>query len=140
MIVRLLKTREIWAWLAVASLGALLLLQHFVFRQQFEEAPAELGIDTLIAQVKRDLEASEEARLREGKAPLFKVDTFDLEIHFTVRRSLSTEAGARLEVVTLGSSADVGGERTQKITLHMKAIDANNGGSIPGSSDLVPLH
>lgn len=134
------RSREALAWFIAAVLAAALVYQHVTLRQAMEQAPVELGIDQLIAQVKADLEAAERTRLQEGKVPLFKVDTFDLEIHFAVRRSASSEAGARLEVVTLSGKTDVAAEKTQKITLHMKTIDyGNGGGSMPGSSGLIPV-
>lgn len=131
------ERREIWAWLVAASLGGVLLYQYFTLQEKFEEVPTELGIENLIAQVKHDLETSEETRLREGKAPLFKVDAFDLEIHFGVRRSASSEGSARLEVVTLGGKTDAATERIQTITLHFKAVEYGGGGTIPGSSELI---
>src|SRR6266536_4938277 len=84
---------------------------------------SELHIDTLIEQVKHDLEAVDEKRLRENKAGLFKVDTFDLEINFVVKHTDSANAQMSYEVVTVGGKSEVSAEKVQKISLHFKAVD-----------------
>jgi hypothetical protein len=97
-----------------------------------------LGIDTLIEQVKQDLENLDDRRRQQNKAALFIVESFDLEINFVVRESQSGEAGLKYEVVTVGGKSEVNTEKVQKITLRMKA-EGVGPGEVKGTGGFVPV-
>ena len=89
----------------------------------------------LIEQVKSDLESIDEKRIDKNEAPLFSVETFDLEINFVVRESQSGEVRGEYEVVTVGGRSEFSAEKIQKIVLHLKAAEQGREGSVKASEE-----
>ncbi len=93
--------------------------------------PAELGVKDLIRAVKHELYQAELERfeVRDGVAkekelPLFKVESFDLEIRFFVRQRASAGVSAEPQFVVVDTETEISAERTQTIQLHM-TVDAD---------------
>src|SRR5262245_8580424 len=92
----------------IATIAVILILLSLLFYKHWRndpartEPPKSLGIDTLIEQVKQDLENMDDRRRQQNEEALFKVDTFDLEINFVVRETQSGEGSLKYEVVTVG--------------------------------------
>jgi len=113
-----------------AVLGfVILVLLSLLFYKHWKGQPApvppkkELEIKQLIETVKQQLEAADQQREADGKAPLFRVETLQLEINFVVKDSHSTNASGNFEVVTVGGQTEFSREQVQKISLQFKAID-----------------
>jgi hypothetical protein len=78
----------------------------------------ELKIETLIREVKRQLEKADEAEQRAHRAALFKLETFDLEVAFTVK----SDASAGVKLYAVQADTHVEAERVDRISLHWKAL------------------
>jgi hypothetical protein len=137
----LAKAEDIVIGIVILTLLALLAYKHLTSDVAGNKPPETgLGIDKLITQVKHDLEVVDEERIRENKAALFRVETFNLEVNFVVRRTDSAEAQMKYEVVTIGGKSDVSAEKVQKIILHFKAVDySREETDIPGPGEFKPL-
>jgi hypothetical protein len=86
------------------------------------DAPPHLGIDSLINQVRADLENLEVKRESAGVQPLFELQSFDLEVSFVVKQSRKATGSFETEVITVGGEAEHSNEATQRITLHMHTV------------------
>jgi hypothetical protein len=80
-----------------------------------------LGIQELVRRVQAEVEQSEDSRIRSGIAPLFELNDFDLEINFVVKTRTTAQGELEYHFVTVNSESEVSSEKTQKITLRMKA-------------------
>ena len=119
------KPLKLWKVAAVAALAGL--TGWMVFRWEMEPVALEdssrgLGIQTLVSQLRHELEQMEEDRLTHERGALFKVKDFDLELSFVIRKSQKDSAEIHPEVVTVGSEREFGRENTNKITLHMELV------------------
>ncbi len=137
----LARTDDIVIGIVLLILFALLAYRHL--RAEAVEGPSadgQLHIDKLIEQVKQDLEAADEKRIRENKAALFKTETFDLDINFVVRQTASANAQLSYEVVTVGGKSEISAEKVQRISLHFKAVDyGKEDADIKASGEFKPL-
>ncbi len=77
-----------------------------------------LGLQTLVNQLRSELENMELARTTSGD--FFKLKDFDLELEFVVKRSSKETGKLEYQVVTAEMERELGSERTNKVTLHME--------------------
>jgi len=134
------KPDEVIIMVVIFMLISVLLYRYFRNTQTSTNENKDVSIETLIEQVKNSLEIVDEKRMKENKAALFKVDSFELEIHFVVKEAQSGEASVRYEAVTVGGRTEVSAEKVQKIILHMKAIDYDNSDqTLQGNQEFVPI-
>jgi Trypsin-co-occurring domain 2 len=105
-----------------------LLLSFVAIKRIISKKPSQgkdeptLGVQTLVENVKNDLEQIDIDRIKQNKAALFNVKTFDLEINFIAKKTNSSDAKFDYQVVTLGGGEEVSQEQVQKIMLHFEAV------------------
>jgi hypothetical protein len=109
--------------LIVACVVFALLIDHYVIEPK-HEAATSLGIDALAEKVRSELENLESWRQSNGKAALFELKDFDLEVSFVVKQSNKAKGELTAEVITVGGEAEHSKEATQKVVLHMGVIPA----------------
>ncbi|HQR35751.1 MAG TPA: hypothetical protein PLK30_23635 [Blastocatellia bacterium] len=99
-----IKSEETVIGFVILVLLSLLLYKHW--KGQAAPAPSsanqELEISQLIQKVKQELEAADQQREADGKAALFRAETFQLEVNFVVKETDSAKASGNFEVVTVG--------------------------------------
>ncbi|MGH9494374.1 MAG: trypco2 family protein, partial [Candidatus Sulfotelmatobacter sp.] len=103
-----------------------LVLDHFWINPPREGESTPLGIDTLAEKVRSEMENIETWRQSNGKAALFELKDFELEISFVVKRSNKVKGDLEAEVVTVGGESEHSKEATQKVVLHMGVIPAES--------------
>jgi Trypsin-co-occurring domain 2 len=130
-----LKIDDIVLGSVILLLGFLLVLRHWKVEQTSNSNNPKLGVADLIEQVKNDLESMDQKRIDKNEAPLFNVETFDLEINFVVRESQSGEVKGEYQVVTVGGRSEFSAEKIQKIVLHLKTAEPGREGSVKASED-----
>jgi hypothetical protein len=90
-----------------------------------------LGLDTLIESLRHELERVDHERMENGKAPLFKIGTTEIEVSFVVKQGTKLDGKAELSVVTVGGSEEVSQEQVQKIKLTLVPIPPRTGHAAP---------
>jgi hypothetical protein len=102
-----------------------------------KEKPGQpLGIGALIDSVKKDLVKSQQGQAREGLAAMFVVDSFDLEVKFTINKTTSKDGRLQLNFGSVGSGESSSNELVQTIKLHMSALPSVESSSSPASSEV----
>jgi hypothetical protein len=129
-------TKGVPAYFLIA-LGIVVLMPYVLSRVTTLDSPRRdegLGIQELITGVKDELTKTEKARREKGEAPLFELQSFDLEISFVVRASTKQSGGANYQVLTVDSALETGSEKIQKLRLHMTAVEprAESAAASPG--------
>jgi hypothetical protein len=108
--------------LILIILGSLYLLIKGLYKDQALDASGiDLNIKDLTLSVKNQLEQLDQERQKKNELPLFMVESFDLELNFTVKQVATKEGKLEYKVLTIGDKNEVSKEQVQKITLHMKA-------------------
>ncbi len=113
-------------------------INHYLINQSFGTESTPLGIDTLAEKVRSELENLETWRQSNGKAALFELKDFDLEVSFVVKKSRKVKGDLEAEVITVGGEAEHSKEATQKVVLHMGVIPAESVKIAPASRIDVP--
>lgn len=111
--------------ISIAIVILLFILINNLRHKKKESLNAQVSISELILSVKDQLQKLEKDRIDSNKASLFKVESFDLELNFIIKKSSSIEGGIKNEVITLNNSSNISNEIIQKIHLHMK-IDSEH--------------
>jgi Trypsin-co-occurring domain 2 len=78
---------------------------------------AAINLVQLVSAVRSQLESTEREMRSAGKAPLFDLEGFELEIKFTVSENDTQKGGFDIKVVNLGSQSDVKAEEVQSIKI-----------------------
>jgi hypothetical protein len=121
--------------------SVILLLAFLLFHRYWRSEPESslsdgtLGVADLIEKVKSDLETVDRQRIERDEAPLFNVDSFDLEINFVVKEGQSTSAQGEYKVLTVGGTSEVSSEKVQKIVLHLKAVEMGQERSVKADAE-----
>jgi Trypsin-co-occurring domain 2 len=79
-----------------------------------------LALNVFVEGVRSQLVQLEQERLSKNQTAITKLDSFDLEVNFVVKKKSTSKAELEYEVVTVGTEAENATEKTQKIVLHMK--------------------
>jgi len=110
---------------SLTAVGALIgwMLCRWQFRSPaVSETDAGLGLQTLVGQLRSELERMEEDRQSHERGALFEVKNFDLELSFVIKKSEKNKAEFETELATIGTERELGRENTDKITLHMELV------------------
>jgi hypothetical protein len=135
-----IKSEEAVLGFVIIVLLSLLIYKHWKGQPALAPPKKELEIKQLIETVKQQLEAADQEREADGKAPLFRVETFQLEVNFVVKDSHSANASGNFEVVTVGGQTEFSREQVQKISLQFKAIDYGSKlQEMPSDAGVVPI-
>jgi hypothetical protein len=113
-------------------------IDHCLINPSHEAESTPLGIDVLAEKVRFELEKLETWRQSNGKAALFELKDFDLEVSFVVKKSKKVKGDLEAEVITVGGEAEHSKEATQKVVLHMGVIPAETVKIAPASHIDVP--
>ena len=92
----------------------------------------DLQVTQLIQKVEDQLVASEQQRLAKHRAALFRVQSFDLEINFVIKRDTSQKGTASYNIVAIDNQVGSSTEITHKLTLHME-VPPKESGEAPAS-------
>ncbi|HKQ07724.1 MAG TPA: trypco2 family protein [Blastocatellia bacterium] len=112
--------------IAIIFLLIVMLYNHRRSSSTAKVDSAELGVKDLIEKVKSELIEMEQNREREGKAALFELKDFDLEINFVVKAVNKESGQAEFKVITVGGETESDSEKAQKIKLHMTVVQPQN--------------
>jgi hypothetical protein len=114
------KKMEIVILAAVLILN-LILLYNKIFKKDIQQDDeVTLNIKDLTLNVKDQLEKIDSVREKKNEFPLFKVESFDLELNFIIKKTNSNSAKFENELITISNGQDYAKEQVQKIVLHMK--------------------
>lgn len=87
-----------------------------VFTQDYGNT---LGIGQLTRQVQNEISKLDKERRENNIAPMFQLQTFELEISFVIKEGSNQSGGAHYEVVTVDNQLQTGSEHVQKLKLTM---------------------
>jgi len=113
-------TTERTLLLAIIAVSLFLLIKGFLKESSAASSDADLNIKDLTLRVKDQLEQLDALRQKKNELPLFMVESFDLELNFTVKQVATKEGKLEYKILTIGDKNEVSKEQVQKITLHMK--------------------
>jgi K+ transporter len=110
----------------IFAVGIIVLLIFMIYNNRKStlvetDNSTRLGVQELIEKVKSELIATEKKRVEANEAPLFMLQDFELEINFVVKENTTQKGDFDFKVITVGSAADYGSEKTQTIKLRMTA-------------------
>lgn len=80
-----------------------------------------LSLAELIRAVHEELIKSQLERESDDLAPLFEVDTLELEVNFVVGETKSAEAGCDIKVVSVGGDMEWAKQQVHNVKLTLKA-------------------
>lgn len=122
-------------------------IDHYLINPSHEAESTPLGIDALAEKVRSELEKLETWRQSNGKAALFELKDFELEVSFVVKKSRKVKGELEAEVITVGGEAEHSKEATQKVVLHMGVIPAETLKimpvghiNVPSDAIHIPVH
>ena len=81
-----------------------------------------LGLQDFVENLKTELEQMESKRRVDGRAAMFRVRDFDLELSFVLKASEKSSGKIEARIVTAEMERELGREQTHKITLHMGMV------------------
>lgn len=91
------------------------------------------SLKQLIVQVRDSLESVDSERQAEGRAPLFELESLELEIKFTVNEGEATKGGFDIKVVSLGTENSVRSEEVQTLRLTYRVASHAAHSHLPGT-------
>jgi Trypsin-co-occurring domain 2 len=115
-------------FLVAIIVGAFYLLLKDIFTSKVDtRSTADLNIRDLTLNVKSQLKELDSIREKNKELPLFKVESFDLEINFAIKQVQNSDNKFEYKVLTIEDKNEFSKEQIQKITLHMKTTSSNHG-------------
>lgn len=106
--------------LAIAVTAALTTLFRPRPLTALEAAGPALALDSVVNDLRDELESAELHRLKDGKPALFEVKDVDLELEVVAKSSNKLTGKVEYEVVTAEMEREIGKEATHKVTLHLE--------------------
>lgn len=80
-----------------------------------------LGLSQLVELIHSELEESQRRREEQGRAPLFRVSSMDLEVRFVVSSEASVKGGLDIKVLSAGAGKVESSETVHRLCLHLES-------------------
>src|SRR5690242_20584474 len=96
-----------------------------------------IGIPAFVDRVREELMDSDRKREQEGKPPLLKSRSVDLEFSFVAKKTTGVGSKVALQVIDVDAKRDISSEKTQKMVLHLD-VSQPESLEIPPSTNTTP--
>jgi hypothetical protein len=135
---RPLTLKHLTGALLLIALPYVIVRVHPVSSNSRRGPQEELGLQTLISQVKTELSNLERERLTRKELAMFQLNAFDLELQFIVRENSRVAGHGDFKLVAVDNEMQTGSERVQKLILHMTTVPPLIGSTAASALSSVP--